>query len=234
MGKYLRYKLFEKVKWILFKEFPKSSYSRSGEDLLLDEIFNYKASGFYVDVGAFHPIKYSNTFKFYLKGWTGINIEPNLELISQFKGVRPNDINLNLAINEQPGFINYYMNDADPSMNTVSADFAQNSKTEYNFDTSEIRVIEAKTLASIFSDPKNLSGVIDFLGVDVEGHDLNVLRSNNWEIFRPHIVMVELNCSINDVIHSDIYNFLVNKNYTLLSYTFLNMKVGNAFFMNNG
>src|SRR5437879_30132 len=107
------HKLYNKVKTYLLGEFPKVSYSRSGEDLLLDEILNYKMKGVYVDVGAYHPVQYSNTFKFYLRGWTGINIDPNKEAIDLFNDVRPKDINLNLAISKEAGTYTYYMHDAD-------------------------------------------------------------------------------------------------------------------------
>ena len=141
MGKQLINKAFAKFKTAWFGEFPKISYSRSGEDLLLDDIFKQKSSGLYVDVGAFHPVNYSNTFKFYLKGWTGINIDPNKEIMDLFKKTRPRDINLNIAVSENTGTRDYYMNNFDPSMNTISETFANESSKQFGFNIAEKRTI---------------------------------------------------------------------------------------------
>jgi FkbM family methyltransferase len=225
-----RYKIFEKLKRSVLTEFPKLSYSRSGEDLLLDEIFEFKATGFYVDIGAFHPVKYSNTFKFYLKGWRGINIEPNKDLIKKFETVRGEDTNLNIGISNTPGIKQYYKNNADPSMNTLSIAFAENAEQEFGFSISEVLDVEVKTLSDVLA-AFALDKRIDFFSVDVEGYDLEVLKSNDWNHYRPRIVLVELNCSINDIASSDIYSFLTDNHYLLLSYTFLNYNVGNAFFV---
>jgi FkbM family methyltransferase len=233
MGKYLINKIFAKLKTSYFGEFPQLSYSRSGEDLLLDDIFNHKSSGFYVDIGSFHPINYSNTFKFYLKGWTGINIDPNKEVMDLFKKTRSNDLNLNLAVSETAGTHDYFMNTMDPSMNTISDTFASESSQKYGFEIAEKRVVTVKRLEDIIRDSNCDLSKIDFFNIDVEGHDFEVLKSNDWNDIRPKVVLIEMNCGIEEVRSSDIYKFLLNKNYSLLSYTYLNYQVGNGFFINN-
>jgi hypothetical protein len=75
------------------------SYSQQGEDLVLNKVFEKKWGGFFVDVGAFEPKKYSNTYKLSLSGWTGINIEPNPNKYKLFQKERKKDINLNIGIN---------------------------------------------------------------------------------------------------------------------------------------
>ncbi len=224
------HKLYNKVKTYLLGEFPKISYSRSGEDLLLDEILNYKMKGIYVDVGAYHPVQYSNTFKFYLRGWTGVNIDPNKEAIDLFNNVRPKDINLSLAISREAGTHTYYMHDADPTMNTISKDFSDEAIKNFNIKVSEKRQVIAKRLDQLLLEINIDITNIDLLNIDAEGHDLEVLMSNDWINIRPRIVVVEINCSLEQIKENDIYKFLTNKNYTLLSYTFLNETVGNVFF----
>jgi FkbM family methyltransferase len=226
-------KVFIKLKNIFMGEFPKVSYSRSGEDLLIDELLNYKLQGFYIDIGAYHPVKYSNTFKFYLRGWTGINIEPNSEAIELFNKVRSNDLNLNLAVSEKEGVYTYYMNEADPTMNTMSKIFSDNSTQTYGLKVSEQRQVKGKRLDQIIAETNTDGNQIDFLNIDVEGHDFEVLKSNNWNKIRPKLILIELNCSIEEIRHDDIYKFLVAQNYVLVSYTFLNPVVGNAFFKKN-
>jgi FkbM family methyltransferase len=226
------HKLYNKVKTYLLGEFPKVSYSRGGEDLLLDEILNYKMKGVYVDVGAYHPIQYSNTFKFYLRGWTGINIDPNKEAIDLFNKVRPKDINLNLAISKEAGTYTYYMHDADPTMNTISKDFSDEAIKNFSIKVSEKRQVIAKRLDQLLLEVNIDSKNIDLLNIDAEGHDLEVLMSNDWINIRPRIILVEINSNLEQIKENDIYKFLTANNYTLLSYTFLNSRIGNVFFKN--
>ena len=233
MGKQFLNKAFGKAKGIFFGEFPKLSYSRSGEDLLLDDIFKQKSVGTYVDVGAFHPIKYSNTFKFYLKGWRGINIDPNKEIMDLFNTVRPEDINLNLAVSINAGYLDYYMNNFDPSMNTISEEFAKESSKQYGFGFAEKRTVATERLDKIIASSRIAANEIDFLNIDVEGHDLEVLQSNDWNKIRPKIVLIEINCALESVHNTAIFQFMASKNYSLISFIYLNGEFGNGIFKNN-
>lgn len=78
----------------IFDVYAKKSYSQEGEDMVLQRIFDGKTNGFYVDVGAHHPFRFSNTYFFYRLGWSGINIEPNPEASDLFQSARRKDINL--------------------------------------------------------------------------------------------------------------------------------------------
>lgn len=233
MDPYFLNKAFAKIKTSWFGEFPKLSYARGGEDLLLDDTFNQKSSGFYVDVGAYHPVKYSNTFKFYLKGWSGINVDPNKEIMDLFKSIRPRDINLNLAVGPEAGFIDYFMNPSDPSMNTVDPAFAKQAAAKYGITTNEVRQVPVDTLENIILESGCDVNAIDFLNVDVEGFDYEVLKSNNWEIIRPTIILVEINSRFKALEQTQICSFLAQQNYSMIAYTCLNAEVGNGFFMKN-
>lgn len=76
-------------------------YSQEGEDLILETFFDEVKNGFFVDIGAYDPIRFSNTYLFYLKGWTGINIDARPESMNDFDEIRPKDINLEIAIGQQ-------------------------------------------------------------------------------------------------------------------------------------
>ena len=113
---------------------PAHSYSQEGEDMVLSRIFSDKSKGFYVDVGAHHPMRFSNTYSFYKRGWQGINIEPNPDSISMFKRYRPRDINLNCGIAWNKGNLEYYMFD-EPALNTFDGDVLKSriSNTSYTY-----------------------------------------------------------------------------------------------------
>ena len=103
-----------------------SSFSQGGEDLILAGLLTQKLNGFFVDIGAFHPYKFSNTFRFYRKGWSGINIDAAPGSMDIFRELRPRDINIEAAISETPEQLTYYYLGKENSMNTFSKDFLIN------------------------------------------------------------------------------------------------------------
>ena len=104
--------------------FLKKKYSKNGEDLYLEKIFRNKNNGIYLDIGAFHPYRFSNTFLLYKKGWSGINIDINKEAIELFNIARPNDINLNIAIGSKNGKQIFYYKKKQHPMNTLNKEWA--------------------------------------------------------------------------------------------------------------
>ena len=93
---------------------------QEGENIILERIFAKKSKGFYIDVGAHHPIRFSNTLSLYNRGWSGINIEPNNEVINSFKKLRPRDLNLNMAVSHEKNSKDYYLFE-DPALNTMDS-----------------------------------------------------------------------------------------------------------------
>lgn len=200
--------------------FSQSSYSQEGEDLILQRIFDSKSSGFYVDVGACHPMRFSNTFIFYKKGWRGINIEPNPEAVTLFKRDRPLDINLNCGAAPKSSSMKYYMFD-EPALNTFSADVATQRITQTNYKLIAEKDVEVLPLKQILQSylPENTS--IDFMSIDVEGLDLQVLESNDWGKYHPGWVLVEqLNLQNIEDLDFDIHHFMKSKGYELFAKTF--------------
>ncbi|MFM6476289.1 MAG: hypothetical protein ACKPGH_22810, partial [Dolichospermum sp.] len=99
--------------------FHKISFSQDGEDIVIAELFNNKPEGFYVDVGAHHPQRFSNTYYFYLNGWSGINIDAMPGSMKIFDDLRPRDINLEIPISDKSEILTYYEFD-ETSINSFS------------------------------------------------------------------------------------------------------------------
>lgn len=166
------------------------SFSSAGEDMILRHIIGSdKRDGFFVDVGAYHPTLFSNTYFFYLNGWRGINIEARPDSKPLFDRVRPRDINLELGISAKRGELTYYFIDNDSTMNSFSREFLDHlgilSEVKREIPVPVIPLHEALE----HHLPKDQ--FIDFMNVDIEGHDLEALQSNDWQRFRPKFVVVE-------------------------------------------
>ena len=166
------------------------SFSSAGEDMILRHILGSdKMSGFYVDIGAFHPKLFSNTYFFYLNGWRGINVEARPGSKELFDKVRPRDINLEIGVSRERGSLTYYFIAEDSPMNSFSSDFLRQIEM-LDQVRSEIPV-STMPLAEILERHVPPGQSIDFMNVDVEGHDFEVLESNDWKRFRPRIIVVE-------------------------------------------
>jgi len=209
-------KFIEHVK--AFFQYGKISYSQEGEDVVLNRLFEKKTSGFYVDIGAHHPHRFSNTFLFYLKGWRGINIDAMPGSMVPFKRSRPNDINLEIPILLKRSKMIYYQFN-EPALNGFSAKLSKdrNENTKYRI-IKEVN-LEGFPLSEVLENHlPNKKINIDFMSVDVEGLDLEVLKSNDWDKFRPKVLLVELLGSSLDSIWEDpVYLFLTEKKYVVFS-----------------
>ena len=206
----------------VFDIYALKSYSQEGEDMILRRIFEYHEKGFYVDVGAHHPNRFSNTYIFYKRGWSGINIDATPGSMAPFKKKRPRDINIEAAVsNEKKEMLFYIFNE--PALNTLDPKLAQ-SRESKKYHIVEKKKIVTKTLRELLKEnlPKNRK--INFLSVDVEGKDLEVLQSNDWELFRPEYILVEcLNIplkELSDLTNNDVYKFLAGRNYSFFAKTF--------------
>lgn len=166
------------------------SFSSAGEDMMLRHILGSdKMKGFYVDVGAFHPTLFSNTYFFYLNGWRGINIEVRPGSKRLFDKVRPRDINLEVGVSRERGEMTYYFVGEDSPMNSLSPNFLRQIQMLQH--VSSEMLVPTLPLSDILERHLPTGQSIDFLNVDVEGHDFEVLESNDWQRFRPKLIVVE-------------------------------------------
>jgi len=166
------------------------SYSQEGEDMILARIFGEKKNGFYIDVGAHHPTRFSNTYLFYLKGWRGINIDAMPLSMKEFEKVRPEDINIEYPISDKEEVIKYYIFN-EPALNTFSRSESQKKNHLNGYEIIEEKLLRTSTLADILSKHLKRGQQIDFLSIDVEGFDLKVLQSIDWTKCKPTVILVE-------------------------------------------
>lgn len=209
-------------------------FSQGGEDAILKGIFYKKMKrgekGFYVDVGAYHPYKYSNTHLFYLNGWKGINIDANPGSMKEFNKQRKRDINLELGISDVNGLSTFYVLDEESTMNSFSTKNLQNHNMLKTVKK-EVK-IKTETLENVFDRYSECFKEIDFLTIDVEGMDQKVLESNNWAKYKPKVVVVELECSdIEDVRKHESNLYLQGLNYKIVAKNLLRKNLASVFFV---
>ena len=178
-------------------------FSQFGEDVVLRNLLD-KELGFYVDVGAYHPFNFSNTYSFYKRGWKGLNIEPNPYGYKLLEKYRKRDTNLQLGVSTVEGKLRFipdstYSRLVDPD-------------EELGDDKSTIEV-EVNPLSQILGDHLPEGTEIDFISVDCEGHDLKVLQSNDWTKYRPTFALVEEHRSAE---HSEIIPYMESIGYVHL------------------
>jgi FkbM family methyltransferase len=208
------------------------SFSKSGDDLQLMKLINQSTPGTYVDIGCWHPVKASNSYFFSLRNWKGICIDPNPELEKLYKKFRPNDVFVNCAVGETDANLNYYMlSDNNSSMNTLNLDFLK--KHDLEKDIKKTITIPTFSLKEILDKNLTASDRLDFFDVDVEGFDLQVLQSNDWDKYRPKVVVTETDISIKVDVVSEITTFLESVNYRLVGKTVMNGDLGNLLFIDN-
>ena len=192
------------------------SYAQNREDIILAAFFEDVEKGFYVDVGANDPEIDSVTKYFYERGWNGINCEPQLGHFKLLQKERKRDINLNVGVGSKKGKLSLRQYKGD-GLSTLSSDF----KAEYanspddNTKTYVDTMVEVRTLASIFDEYKIT--VINFMKVDVEGYEYEVLYANNWNRYRPQVICIEA-----DHVRIDWHDLLKDNDYKLVFFDGLN------------
>ena len=207
------------------RQYPfNKSYSQCGEDLLVQYIFGLRgiARPSYIDIGAHHPFFINNTAIFYERGSRGINIEANPELIDAFSMHRPDDINLNIGIGDKEGELNFYV----MKQNTLSTF----SKEECDFmiangnSLSEIKKIKLTTISKILEKYFN-NTFPDFMTIDAEGMDFQILQSIDFEKSFPKVICVEA-AEYSPIgsgkRRNELIDFLVSKGYYEYANTNLN------------
>lgn len=201
-------------------KFSIQSYSQEGEDMILRRIFDKNEKGFYVDVGAFHPTRFSNTYYFYKKGWRGINIDAMPGSMKKFNYQRSRDINIEIPVSSNKTILTYFAFN-EPALNTFSETLAKERDGKDGYKILFDRKIETSTLSEILNKyiPPDIKE-IDFLSIDVESLDYDVLISNDWDKFIPKIILIEdLKFDIHNLSNSDIVSFLTNKKYSFFAKT---------------
>lgn len=189
------------------------SYSQHGEDIILRNIFSDKKKGFFVDVGAHHPTRFSNSYWFYRKGWRGINIDAAPGSMNLFNKKRRGDTNIEAAVSDSDSVLEFNIfNQA--ALSTFSKELAE-EQVKNGYEIKSVAKLHTKTLKEILDQHISKDIKIDFFNIDVESHDLEVLRSNDWNKYAPEVIVVEDRELAND--SSEIVSYLKEKGYSLVA-----------------
>ncbi len=205
------------------------SYAQNFEDVLLERVFKKISNGFYVDIGAADPVIDSLTKHFYEKGWRGINIEPSSFLFDKLSKERVRDINLNIVVSDYNGTIDFF-DLPNSGLSTIvenNAIAVQNNDKQRDYAGEKVEgirkiILQSKRLESILNEYAE-DIVIDFLKVDVEGAEKAVLLSNDWNKFRPKVLVIEATVPNSQVLtYKEWDKILIDADYTFVFFDGLN------------
>ena len=199
--------------------FPKKTYSMYGEDIIIERFFKNNQKGFYVDIGCYHPLEGSNTYLLFKKGWNGINADVNSLSIELFNRAREKDHNVNLAVSNNKQKLKIYFRKKINMLNTSSKKLA---KIHFRNGFQE-KAINACPLNEIIKKSKFNNKKIDFLNIDVEGKELNVLESLNFSRYKPKLICIEIHNhekmydqNYDYLKRNLVYKFLIRKGYKVI------------------
>jgi hypothetical protein len=203
--KYLKFFYFFFDLFIHHKIFIKRKYySQSKEDIFI--LNKFKKCGFYVDVGCNHPLRINNCHLLYQNKWRGINIDLDKLSIELFNFVRSEDINVNMAVSLKKGKIKYYFN----KFLGLSNSLLKKKYLPY------FGIINSDRLDRIIDRTKFKNKRIDFLNIDVEGKDIDVLRSLDFKRYNPRSICIEIWSTKKSFKKHKVYKFLIKKKYSLV------------------
>ncbi|WP_167448928.1 FkbM family methyltransferase [Mesorhizobium hawassense] len=159
------------------------SYAQNREDVLLDRVFKDTATGFYIDIGAYHPTIGSVTKTFYDRGWSGINVEPGA-VFDELARERPRDINVRAVVMDRDGDVAFFENSSDPGMSKVTeGPVAADGEGR----TLQVRAVTLDSLIAQHAAGQE----INFLKIDAEGSEAAIIGAANWKSIRPQVLVIE-------------------------------------------
>jgi FkbM family methyltransferase len=205
--------------------YSKLSYAQSGEDLIVDFVF--RAIGIdrptYLDIGAHHPKYLSNTYVFYKKGSRGICVEPDPILYRRIAKSRPRDICINAGIGKSDREACEFFVMSIPALNTFSRESAELSAKIGGHAIKKIIRIPMQSINELVR--RHMPSGPDFVSVDVEGLDAEIIGSIDFSAWRPTVFCVEtlsLSSDGKEIKSPEIADLLQSRGYMLYADTFIN------------
>ena len=163
------------------------SYAQNFEDVVLNRVFHNVVNGRSIDVGAYDPVIDSVTKHFYDRGWSGVNVEPVERFHKKFEAQRPRDTNLNVVLGAQRGSVDFH-EWGDSGLSTYKAQLDADALKKMGFEKT-VRTVPMITLTDVTSQCTGED--IQFLKIDVEGAERDVLLGGEWRAFRPRVILIE-------------------------------------------
>ncbi|MBD9425342.1 FkbM family methyltransferase [Pseudomonas sp. PDM15] len=194
------------------------SYAQNFEDVILERLFKSRKTGFYVDIGACHPIYDSVTHHFYLKGWSGINVEPQPKLFTELQAARERDINLQCCVGAQADTRTFYIT-KDIGTSTLNQVIAEHYREERSID--QELTVELVTLNQIWSEHVG-NRQVDFMKIDVEGCEGDVLFGADFSVVAPSVLVIEATVPNSQELSHEQWEELVLDHYQLIYFDGLN------------
>jgi FkbM family methyltransferase len=190
-----------------------------GEDALLwfyvTEVLSIPGPGFYVDVGCNHPLRNSNTYRFYVNGWHGLAIDADDDVLDLYRRVRPRDVAVSALVSDASDDMDFFVFE-DSKVSSVEPEHVRVWRGQRA--VRQVRRMHPRTLGSIL-DEHDVPEGFDILKIDVEGHDAAVLRSMDLDRYRPRVVMVEMHSqTVEDAISGEISRILRSHEYRMASF----------------
>ncbi len=200
----------------------KGHFGQWAEDVLVRKLFpKNKNTGTYLDLGAYHPFKHSNTAYFWIKGWCGFNIDANPNSIKLLNKFRPDDKNIWTAIIPQSDYssgirnVQLMLPSTKDSTSGISASGTVHASTSSERSFSESLNAPAISVNALL-DQYSI-GDIDYLNVDIEGYDLTIIREFDFLIRRPSVISIEdYSNNLHEVLSSEITTILLAAEYELV------------------
>ena len=198
---------------------PRLAYSHWGVDLIITKLLNSKNKGIYIDVGCHHPFLNNHSYLLYKSGWEGINIDIDYNSIDMFNFFRKKDVNIQTAVTDHKGEVDLFFYHNRAAKNTISKEFGSDAK--------EKKKINSDTLNNIIENSKFKNSKIDFVSIDVEGNEMNVLNGFNLKKYKPKLILLEFilpnkkefyEKDINEITNSEVYKFLIKNEYKLINW----------------
>jgi len=190
-----------------------------GEDLFIQDYFKNKPKGYYIDVGCYHPLDGNNTQLLYKNGWSGINFDINYYSIKLFNFLRKRDLNIHSGISRKKNKLTMYYRKEINMLNTLDEKIAKiHFRNGY-----KKKNIQVNTLNFFISKKFKKLNRIDFINIDVEGYELDALKSLNFSTYKPQLICIEIHnikkmydTNYKYLKSNNVYNYLIDKNYKVI------------------
>ena len=222
--------IYRKICAKCFSPFLKSNttaFSTDGEDLILEKYLSSIKRGLYIDIGSFDPAWMSNTFRFYLKGWTGICIDPSPKLTLKYRILRPRDLFINAAFeaDSKRDFTKLSFYDDFPDNSTVNPERVDHLGSHFSRKPSKeliVPVIKPAQLTEAFRSRFGTNAQPHLLNIDIEGGELEACAALFSLGMKPWVICVEqLGINASNACTTALHKLVTQAGYELYSRTFL-------------